>query len=113
MFIFLLTLLDTSDCYYFESNLSLVLLIKVSCKKTCNVVSQSSKHRDHFDWGGIVKIMLSKAGGFRKKIKREGWSKRRGVVYRRGFKPSAQYDALSHIRKLIYKHLLAGEYTQT
>ena len=57
--------------------------------------------------------MLSKAGGFRKKIKREGWSKRRGVVYRRGFKPSAQYDALSHIRKLIYKHLLAGEYTQT
>ena len=30
MFIFLLTPFDTSDCCYFESNLSLVLLIKVS-----------------------------------------------------------------------------------
>ena len=32
-FIFFLTAFDTKGCYYFESNLSLVLLIKVSLTK--------------------------------------------------------------------------------
>ena len=41
MFIFLLTLFD---CYYFESNLSLVSYKSASYKKTCNVVLKSSKH---------------------------------------------------------------------
>ena len=44
MFIFVSTPFDNWDSYYFESNLSLVLLIKVFLKKkACNVVLQSSK----------------------------------------------------------------------
>ena len=38
MFIFLLSLFDTQDCYYFKSNISQMLLIKVLVfKKACNV----------------------------------------------------------------------------
>ena len=47
MFIFVSTPFDNWDSYYFESNLSLVLLIKVFLrKKACNVVLQSSKLED-------------------------------------------------------------------
>ena len=47
MFLFLLTPFDTSDYYYFKSNLSLLLLMKgFFTKNTCNVVLQSSKHEE-------------------------------------------------------------------
>ena len=46
MFISLLTPFDTKDSYYSKSNLRLVLLISVSYKKACNVVSKSSKNEE-------------------------------------------------------------------
>ena len=47
MFISLLTPFDTRVCGYIESNLSLVLLIKVFLtKKTCDVALLSSKHEE-------------------------------------------------------------------
>ena len=68
MFIFLLTPFDTKECYCFESNLSLVLLII----KVCNIVLKSSKHEEAyfphdfifvsslFHWDNIVKKCFQK-----------------------------------------------------
>ena len=41
-----ITHFDTKDCYYFKSNLSLVFLIKVFLKRSCNVVLKPSKHKE-------------------------------------------------------------------
>ena len=47
IFIFLLILFDTCDCYYFKSYLSLLMYIKMLLiKKTCNTVLQPSKCED-------------------------------------------------------------------
>ena len=45
MFIFLLTLSDTKDCYYFKSNLSIMLLIKAFLTKKASIaLVKSFKH---------------------------------------------------------------------
>ena len=81
--IFLWTPFDTWDCYYFESNLYLVLHIKMLfIKKACNFVLQSSKHEEitfpHeftpvfilYSIGAILSKNVVKSGGFGKKYKR-------------------------------------------
>ena len=98
-FIFLLTAFDTKGCYYFESNLSLVLLIKVSLTKKKRHVMQwyfEALKNDFFSWislkfssfhfFGFIETISSKnvkSEGFGKKIK---WRLTIyiGVVYRRG-----------------------------
>ena len=75
MFIFLLTLFD---CYYFESNLSLVLYKSPSYKKTCNVVLKS------FIPYLIGAISLKNVGVSKKKIKRRVGGHKRGDVSIKG-----------------------------
>ena len=76
MFIFRLIPFNNSDCYYFESNLSMVLLVQ----KHKNYVLQSSKHEKmtfhchcfllytSFNWGNIIKKNVVKSGRYIKDI---------------------------------------------
>lgn len=93
MIIFVLTLLDTWNCYYFESDLNLVLLIKVLLTKKhvklfCSLLNRKKWlcHRSLFllyhvfPWDDIVKKM-SKVRALEKIYKESGWSYRgRGCV---------------------------------
>ena len=102
IFFFFFTPFDTKDCNYFESNLSLVLLIKVFLtKKACNVVWKPSKHEEitfpkEFIFGFIpyfVGVILSKKcqkWRLPKKYIKGGWPCR-GLSIERWIKLSARY----------------------
>ena len=98
MFLFLLTPVNTWDRYYFESVVSLVLLIKVCViKRTSNFVLYSSKHEEvtfshelifvfiPYFVGVILSRKCQKCGGLAKKYDKGGRGKGkvfliRGVV---------------------------------
>ena len=100
---------DNWDLYYFESNLSLELLIKAFLyeKHVTFVLSLLKKKKEIcqmklFLCSSCISLepycqkILTKSGGFRKKIKRRdgptvGGGGGVGGVYRRVIKPSAHY----------------------
>ena len=84
IFIFLLTPFDTSDyllfrCYYFKSNLTLVLLMLLMSLFLCLPHIAKKWYQTWEAW---------------KKDKRGGWPYRWGYLYKRGLKRSAHYDPL-------------------
>ena len=89
---------NTWYCYYFESNLSLVLHKKVLliAKKACNIVLQSSKHEEitylyefifvftSYIIGAILLEKCCRKWGVRKKCFKVGGCPHKGIVYRTG-----------------------------
>ena len=110
--------------HYFESNLSLELLIKVFFikKHVTSFLNLLKKKKElyhmklflrssDFSLGRYCQKILTKSGGFEKKDKKEGWSysvgwgwgEGGGCVYRRGAKPSAHYTLKCFKTKLCDK----------
>ena len=104
MLAFLLTHSDTRDCYYFESNLSLVLPINVLLiEKACKVDLYSPKQEEILFAHEFIFVLImycfgrycqkmSKVRASKKRYKGRGWSNRvKGLCSEGWFKLSAHY----------------------